>query len=341
MEVRADASAVPGWLEWAALALLASTVVFNFALAWINHNVVPVTAAQLVAVQGLLLAAAFGLGVLVPGRDRSIWLLLLWGMVMWWLLLSLLRGVPNPKYLGDIATFPALALLGAVVRPRRFVPLLIALQILVVAVGFWEALMPAAYGGTLDVSGYYVNTRGLNVEEFREDLGGLYLNAERPVGRLLLPQTGWHRISSVFLEPVSLGNWTVVVTVLLSVFWRRMDLMAKAVLIGGNLILLVMCDGRLALLGNIATVLFALLAPRLPRVVPLVLPLVMFGALAAARGLGALPSGGDTLTGRLSKGLYYFERLSLTELMGVAPYVPGYTFDSGWAYFTKIGRAHV
>lgn len=313
--------------------MLAAAVLFNFALAWINGNVRPVTAGQLVAVQGVLLAAALGLGALRPGRDRATWLLLLWAMLVWWMGLSLLRQSPQLKYLGDVAAFPAFALLGAAIRPRRFIPLLVALQIVVVSVGLWEALDPEGFGQALDVPGYYVNTRGLEADQFREETGGLFLNAQRPGGRLLLPGTGWNRVSSVFLEPVSLGNWTIVVTVLLAAFWRRVSVPARVLLIAGNAMALVMCDGRLAILGCALVIALALVARHVPRFVPLLMPVLGYGALAAARALDVLPLGGDTFAGRLSKGMLYFERLSLTELMGAAPDVPGYTFDSGWAYF--------
>lgn len=53
-----------------------------------------------------------------------------------------------------------------------------------------------------------------------------------------------------------------------------------------------------------------------------------------ARRLGALPSGGDTLTGRLAKSLAYFERMTLEQAMGLVDPVPGWSFDSGWTYFS-------
>jgi putative polymerase len=305
---------------------------FNIVLAWINAHV---NGSQLVAVQGALLAGAAALAALGPARERFEWLLLLWAMLVWWLLMSFLREAVQFKYLGDVAAFPVFAALGALIPPRRFVPLLLGLQLVIVMVGLWEALYPRDFGSTFNVALYYVNTRGVEATQFNEDLGGLYLNAARPVGRLLLPQTGWLRVSSIFLEPVSLGNWTIVVSTILGVFWKSVSWRNRLLLIASNLLLIVMCDGRLAIMVNIVVIALLPASRWLPRWLPLLFPLIAYGILAAARGLGVLHGGADDLPGRLLKGMVYFERMSATELMGIVPQVQSNLFDSGWAYFAQ------
>ncbi|MFL0418885.1 hypothetical protein ACH0CP_13725 [Sphingomonas sp. 179-I 2A4 NHS] len=323
------------WLTTGAMAIMAGALLFNFAAAWVNANVTALTPGSIVLIQGLLLAGAFGIGVLGGDRDRLTWLMILWLMFVWWVGLSLFRQAASPKYLGDIAAFPIFALMGTVVRPRMIPIFLVATQILAVVIGLWEAIDPVKYGVAIDVAKYYANTRGVEATIYDPDLSGLYLNATRPVGRLLLPQLDIHRVSSLFLEPVSLGNWTVVVTIFLCTFWRRMALWMRVVLIAGNVILLVMCDGRFAIIASVVVIGACLVAPKLPRGIALAFPAATMILLASVRGLGALPSGGDTLPGRLAKSLYYFERQSLIELFGLNTSVPGYTFDSGWTYFTQ------
>lgn len=315
----------------AALALLFATIAFNAGLSAINAAVMPMSGGAVTIIQGLLMGAAFALGLRAPPRERLAWLAVLWAMVVWWLLLALLRQSPNPKYLGDIGVLPVFALLGATLRRRDLVPLLLLTQAFVLAVGLWESLFPASYGGFFDVQNYYVNTRGVAEAEFYS-MEGLYLNSERPVGRLFFPQLDLHRVSSIFLEPVSLGNWTVVVTILLVTLWTDLRVWQRAALIGANVVLLVMCDGRFALVGSVAVLAAAAAAPLLPRFLAIAAPPLVFLGLYTARGLGAIEGGGDTFSGRLAKSVTYFERLSFEQLAGLSPDAPGYTFDSGWTY---------
>lgn len=325
----------PPLLIAAAMTLLVAGLLFNIMLAWLNANVFPAKPGTVVAVQGMLLAGAFALGTLSRVRDRYHWLLVLWAMLVWWLIMSFFRQSIQVKYLGDVVALPLFAMLGAIIPLRRFVPLLIVLQVLIVAVGYWEAQFGGSFGTTFNVAGYYVNTRGIEATQFNTDLGGLYLNAVRPDGRIMFPQTGWLRVSSIFLEPVSLGNWTIVVTIFLITFWKQMGLAARSLVIASNILLIVMCDGRFAILTNAVVIGLALTSQWLPRRTPLLFPVVLYGALAAARALGVLRPGGDDLPGRLSKGMLYFERMTIRELFGMVGQVPSNMFDSGWAYFAQ------
>jgi putative polymerase len=315
----------------AALAVLFATVAFNAALSAVNASIMPMTSGSVTIVQGLLMGAAFALGIRADARERLAWFAVLWAMVVWWLLLGLLRQAPNPKYLGDIGVMPIFALLGATLKLRDLPRLLLVTQGIVVAIGLWEAIAPASYGGFFDVQRYYVNTRGVAEAEFYA-IEGLYLNAERPVGRLFLPQLDLHRVSSIFLEPVSLGNWTVVVTIFLVTLWPDLRKWQRAALIASNVVLLVLCDGRFALVGSVAVLAVAWIAPRVPRIFAIISPVLVFAALLTARGLGVIGGGDDTFSGRLAKSVTYFQKLSFTELVGLSPEAPGYTFDSGWTY---------
>lgn len=323
-----------GILGVAAGGLILASILFNAALSILNAWVLPLNGAMFTAVQGMLLAAALLVGVAGGGDMRARWIAVLWCMLLWWLFLSVLRQSLIPKSLGDIATFPIFALLGGVIRHRTILRLVIAVQALVLVVGLWEAVDPAGYARLLNVASYYTNTRGVGGDEFWSEYEGLYLNSVRPVGRLFLPQLNIHRVSSLFLEPVSLGNWTVVIAVILTLFWSRLSWAERIFLFVSNAALLVLCDGRFAALGIVCVVGAVTLARWLPRWLPMLFPAFVLGGLVIARRLGALPSGGDTITGRLAKSLAYFERMTFEQAMGLVDPVPGWSFDSGWTYFS-------
>ena len=80
----------------------------------------------------------------------------------------------------------------------------------VIVLGMFELLFVDRYTELFDIFGYYVNIGSLlPVTEYVRE-SKLQFNGIRPegIGRTLLPGLlGPHRVSSVFLEPVSLGNF--------------------------------------------------------------------------------------------------------------------------------------
>lgn len=84
----------------------------------------------------------------------------------------------------------------------------------VVAIGLLEAVFFDLYTRYINTFTYYIGLGG--IAEASAQIAGqtVTLNGLRPegIGRTLLPQLlGPHRVSSVFLEPVSLGNFAVIV----------------------------------------------------------------------------------------------------------------------------------
>ena len=84
----------------------------------------------------------------------------------------------------------------------------------------------------------------------------------------------------MFLEPVSLGNYVLIVTAFLCANYRHLSLKVLTFLLVGNFIALVACDGRLATVSSMIVVLFTLVATRLPRQSALLyLPATLIGAV--------------------------------------------------------------
>ena len=233
--------------------LLAATVLFNPLLAIVNAQVVSLSGGVVAIAQAGLVAGALALGVLGKQKLPLPWLLLTAVLVAANLLLALLRDEFNPKYLADVITITAFICVGTRLDLRRALSAVVILQVLIAAVGVWELLNPESFASVFNPRSYYVNTRGLSDEAFWAG-GDLYVSSVRADGRLLLSWTDFHRGSSLFLEPVSLGNWTILVTIVLLTFWRELASYQKALLIVGNVVGLCVCDGRLALVTNLVPV---------------------------------------------------------------------------------------
>ena len=100
---------------------------------------------------------------------------------------------------------------------------------------------------------YYIATRGISFDEFTNADSDLYISATRPEERFF-PFFGLHRISSLFIEPVSLGNYVVTVTAFIAAFWRSIGGWTKTFLILSNLLFLIASDGRFAFASSLLVV---------------------------------------------------------------------------------------
>ncbi|MFV0625037.1 polysaccharide biosynthesis protein GumE [Sphingomonas sp. ac-8] len=324
-------------LRRAALAVLWLAVLFNIALAWVNAQLLPIGGTVVVAMQGMVMALALAVGLLHRRGGWRRWVGMLAAAAMLWLLLCVVRQSIELRFLGDAVLIPAFALLGTCLAPRDLLRWLVAAQWVIGAGAAWELVQPASFAGTFNVTGYYVNTRGLAADSFWSEGGeGLFLNVERPTGRNLLPSTGFNRATSVFLEPVSLGNWTSVVLIVLVLWWGRMGRGTRALLIASDLFLLFACDGRFALVCAAGILLGLPFGRWAPRGWPLVYLPAMIATLFALRAAELLPRGGDTFAGRLRKGVDYLGQLRLADLLGAQPGAQVYAnADAGWAYLLQ------
>jgi putative polymerase len=320
------------WTQWVVAGILIATVMFNAGLAFINGHLHPLTGSYVTATQGLIVASALALVAFQANKAVVRWAILLWIMTLLFLVLSLLRDRIEPRYLGDVAVVFVFVMLGMGTKGRTIASTILVLQVMLSAVALWELASPTSYGRVFRIAQYYISTRGYDAASFWSKNGDLFVSAQRPGGRILLASLGDYRGSSLFLEPVSLGNWTVVVVIAVAALWRFFSKLEIAGLVLGNLILLVACDGRLSIALNLLLVPVLIVAPRLPRWMPtLILPAV-FCAVLLAEQLGVLGMQGDNLVGRLHYGVDYLLRLDALSLIGLSDAQGVVAADSGWAY---------
>src|SRR5690606_7982816 len=122
------------------------------------------------------------------------------------------------------------------------------LVLIVIAIGLVEAIFFDTYTRYINTFTYYIGLGG--IAEASAQIAGqtVTLNGLRPegIGRTLLPQLlGSHRVSSIFLEPVSLGNFAVIIMAWAlakpTEQWRR-----TAWFLFGAMVLVVLADSRFA-----------------------------------------------------------------------------------------------
>ncbi len=283
---------------------------------------------------GLAEAMVFALCLAVQLQRMSPWTVVLLLSAMSWIVLTwLIRQRADLKSVRDLL-IPILFLsLGRQIADTRFAErLLQQITVLVMVVAVFEVLFPDAYGTLLNTFSFYAGLG--SIRESAAMLTGqtLTLNGFRPdaIGRTLLPAIlGAHRTSSLFLEPVSLGNFaTIVLAWNLSKNWQDIGKPALLLILAA-LVFIVLSDSRFGMLMVLVLLGYRLLPMPGMRWVAPVFPFMVFAALVGVAWLW--PNITDTLAGRLSGSGQALLEFGPARLLGFDGLLPGFG-DMGYAY---------
>jgi len=306
---------------------------YNFLLAVVNAKVFTVRPAMTYAVEFVLYGACFVLGVWSLDRRRAA---LVVGGLAFIVLLALLRFFLvwqfDPKFLRDALIPFAFLVLGCAYRGS--VPKLFVRMTLVIAlVAAFELAMPVTYGDVVNPKSYFVNARGFSASGFWNEDSNLFVSATRPGARNFLPGSNLPRASSVFIEPVTMGNYIIFFMAVLLAFRRWLSGWKQLLSFGLIGFLIVASDGRLAA----GTCVLMLLAAPILRRLDQRLAFALFGAvllggwaLVSAAGVQAYE---DTMLGRIFFTVDSMSRLSVQAWLGLDINEAYRYFDSGIAYF--------
>ena len=327
---------------WFAGAIIVGTVAFNAGLAFVNGHVFPTGATVVMASEALLLFAA---GVACRNYLTMNHVALLGLLVAYALALAATRsiaipGTPfDPKSARDIVIPVIFFLLGRAVGDIRAADRIVLFVTgLLFVVALLEYLSLSTYLSVFKVAQYYIargtleaSSHSLNVSE------GLMVSGVRPEeqGRTLLPFLGGHRVSSLFLEPSTLGNFGAIVA-LWGAVRTRMTRQIYFWTILGALALVVLSDTRVAAFLALVGLIVLLLPPRLTTPAVFVLPFATIFALCV------FAAWTGPVSGKLEvEGLGLYDRLlySGRVLMSFDIYhwfglnvSTAQTFDSGYGY---------
>src|ERR1700675_2190533 len=208
----------------------------------------------------------------------------------------------------------------------------VILQTIIFAVAILEALRPEAYSEIFQVLKYYVNTRDFSTKSFWNSDSTLFVSATRP-GERFFGFVDLHRLSSIFLEPVSLGNYCVVIAIFLIASWHELNVGMKSYLTVSTLALLIGCDGRLAA----ASILILLAGTVFLRNISsrwsvLYLPIILLLSVLLVWTLNLEPHG-DNFTSRLAGSVSTLSQVDSIGLLGLDAQSSEQAADSGIAYF--------
>ena len=309
-----------------------AAVCFNAVLALVNANLVALSPAAVIACEATLTIAATGLAVLAGSPASRPWLFLIGLVLLFGLANGFGSGGIDPKLIRDVLLIPVFVLLGLVCDRRDIVRVIMPLQAIVLAVTLFEGLRPEDFGRVFGVMSYFINTRGFEEASFWNQDSDLFISATRPGERFLLGGLDIHRLSSIFLEPVSLGNYCVLVAVIVAALWTLLSVRQRLFLCLSNVVLLIGCDGRFATASIALIVVLRIVAPALPRYFNWIYLPGVVGAGALAVAIFHLQSGGDDFPTRTAGSIEALSQMGVVDLMGYATWKAYTVMDSGISY---------
>jgi putative polymerase len=337
---RGDVIAGDRWIKWSALIIVLAATSFNFVLCFINTNLAPLTALHVIASEVTIISAAFLVSLRSIGPRH---LILLGGMLLYLSTLALVRTAVTPgesfdvKIIRDFLIPIAFFLLGTRLRDARsadFIVMIIALAVTLVAL--FEYFFLETYLQYFNIIRYYISRGSVETSQTEFLSTNLFISGIRPEGRNMLPFLGDHRVSSLFLEPVSPGNFGVVLF-----FWAlvrsRFEQKLYAALFAMALFLIIMADNRFGAVLCIIALGMAFFSTRYLDPIVLCLPIIFVSVLAGIVYAFQDIIADNSFLGRLVLSNDILSSLTVWNWMGLqGSAIP--TADSGYSYvFTGIG----
>ena len=151
---------------------------------------------------------------------------------------SLLQGALDLKSFRDVLIIPTFIMLGMCIDEEEGIKAIILLNAIVMFFLLIEIFATDIFAAIFKVKEYYISTRGFKDENFFNKDSDLFLERTRP-GERFISFLDIHRASSVFLEPPSLGNYCLILTIFIIVYWERFKIYNKVTLVFSNVLILI------------------------------------------------------------------------------------------------------
>lgn len=339
---RARASAFPpqpreasarDWRRNALGAVVIASVVFNFALCFVNTNIFRINAGIVILAELVLIAVTMAT---LFGRAWDLYVIL--GVyVVYMLFLGALQGSFDPKPVRDMMIPVIFYFAAREIGSREDGDKLVWIAVwTVLVVGVLEYAFLKQYTKLFDILGYYVSrgTVQAAAAELSEDR--LFASGMRYEGRTLAPFLGEHRVSSVFLEPVSVGNFGAICFAWIALRnWGRPLRMLLHLL--PVVTIFVLADARFGLTVSLLSILVYAIARYTSRALVIAGPFALIVGLAWIGYTFPDVAWDNTLRGRILLSGQMLANLSFEDVFAFVRN-DKFTSDSGYTYtMVKIG----
>jgi putative polymerase len=316
--------------------ILMVSLVYQAVLCAIHTNVHSISMAAVGFTEGMIYLACLALLI---KHIRLEYLAVATLVAAYLFLLAILRNQLDPKGFRDVMIPILFYGIGRQIGDVKYADRLLKLMVLLVlAFGLFELFFLDWFSRVFNIFSYYVSQGGLAAGSNWAKDSVLGLNGMRPegIGRTILPSLlGNHRISSIFLEPVSLGNFAVIIAA-----WglskRREDIRDMLFFVLAAAIMIALSDSRYGMITLGALVLMRCLPLGRSYIWMIVLPLLSVALLVA---IGAFFNGhySDNVLGRLYVSGKTLLGLDLGMIFGLDGFNVSYG-DMGYpSLLTRLG----
>ena len=313
--------------------VVVAAVVFNFVLCFVNTNIFRVGTGLVILAELVLIA-----GALLIAFQRSLDLaVLILVLLCYFIFLGALQGSFDPKPIRDLL-IPIAFYFAArrAATPELGDSLVNATVAIVLVVGIAEYLFLPMYIKLFDILGYYVSRGSVSAASLETSSDRLFASGMRYEGRTLLPMLGEHRVSSVFLEPVSVGNFGAIAFawIVLRNWGRPLMMLLRLFPV---ICIFVLADARFGLAVSLLSVLVFACARFTPRILLLLAPGIMVLGLAWIGYTYPDVAWDNTLRGRILLSGQMLAGLNPQEVFSFVR-TDRFVSDSGYTYtLVKIG----
>ncbi len=318
------------WLPDLPVLIVSGCLLFNFFLCFVHTAGINISETYVILCELALVSLAAAYGFYRPSRERYFWLIILMTQFVLLSLLSVVRDEIIIKALRDVMIMPVFIALGLASARINFTKPLLWLSAFIGAIALFEAFSLGIFTEYFNVKDYYI-AKGYDADSFQYMGQDVFISGIRPGGRFFPFPFEIHRISSVFLEPVSLGFYAFISGLYFVAMKDSLPRGQVLLAIFVTLLLIWMGDARMAFASLVLVMAFRPVFARLDhRLSILIFPAALiFGLFVVESGIFNLQ--GEGLGARL---LWTFERLRDTEdvnFFGARPYDTDMV-DSGFLY---------
>lgn len=306
--------------------LVAVAASYLLLLCGLFTNGVPITNVVVMFVDAAVVGVAIAVTLYI--NPRVIMLPLL-GIALSFGVVAVFSQVIDLKALRDATLIVAFLTLGmSAGSSRRALLAFWAVSILVITFAFFEWFFPSTFASYFNVLAFYIMRGELDprVSEYADT--SLFISSVRSQGRFLLPFLGPHRVSSIFIEPVSMGNFgAIAIAWGLSFARRQWRTWLPIMAVGVSAVIL--ADARFAAMVSVIFVLARFTPVPWMRTIIAPAPFVIIAGLLLMATL--IPGAGDDLPTRLAQSGNSLANLELESLFGLVSQRDA-TLDAGYAY---------
>jgi len=321
----------PGFL------LVLSSIVFNFLLCFLN-NFIDIHNATVAFAEFLIILA----GCYYVRKEFLSHLGKLSLASLYFLFLIFINPKFDVKIVLDIMIMCIFFWLGKSSNFKEVNLTLWVIIMVVLIVGAFELFFSDTYAEYFDIWQYYVNKGTLTADIVNYAGSNLYVSAIRGAGMgrtFFQDLLGRHRVSSVFLEPVSMGNFAVVLFAwaLCARFEKHSH---RLLLLGVAMLCVILGDSRFGAASCVVMALFRQSQAWRSRAVVFLLPLLVMVCLVCIGELNPMPGQqvpriiNDDFPGRLLFSGQLLSYWTWPEWLGLEQ-SRVYVEDTGYAYFVN------